>query len=105
MSQIKYTNRMDVTTMYNADTVSIRVAPDESDPLFAPYSRFSYTDETFNGNITPSTANAGAVRYANISDRGRRYFLLDFTSNFWGPIDDGVYTSVIVLADLDIIAP
>ncbi|MBN2375682.1 MAG: hypothetical protein JXD22_04735 [Sedimentisphaerales bacterium] len=105
VSQIKYTNRMDVATMYNANMVSIRVAPDESDPLFAPYSRFSYTESVFNGSITPSTVNAGAARYANISDRSRRYFLLDFTSNFWGPIDDGVNTSMIVLADLDIIAP
>ena len=103
VGQIRYVNRVYSGSLNNADAVTIRVAPDESAPAFMPYAQSSYTQQVYSGAILPSTTAAGAVRSCDISDVTRRYVLLEFDSNFYGPIctdNRSVYVQ-----DIQIVAP
>jgi hypothetical protein len=69
----------------NGATVEIKVA-DEA-PGFDPNDLSLYTTSTYNGDFSPASATAGAWQTADLDGVwARRYFLIDYTANYFGTI-------------------
>ena len=84
---IEWINRMDATTNYNVNEVSIFVAPDEFALGFDPLLKDSYTQLIYDGMFLPATIEKAVVREADVTDVQRRWFRVALKSNFWGTLD------------------
>ncbi len=80
---ILFVNRLDTAANTSPKTANIFVAPDETAGGFNPSLASSFTVPVFSGLFTPSANTAGTVQQADIVNSTKRYFLIDFTANFW----------------------
>ncbi len=80
---ILFVNRLDTAANTAPKTANIFVAPDETVGGFNPALASSFTVPVFSGVFTPSANTAGTVQGADIVNSTKRYFLIDFTANFW----------------------
>jgi len=98
---IQVVNRTDTSTNYSIALADIYVA-DETAPGFSPTNIANYTTKVFgNGSPSPATANAGAVRTADINDCQRRYFLIHVT-DVWVHDTNGLPVFPAMFSDLRI---
>lgn len=82
VNAIRHTNRTGVATNYSMRDLEIYVMPTENDSN--RYNVSAYTQQVFNGRLSPDSNAAGTVRTADITNCNRRYFLIKVKSNFWG---------------------
>lgn len=97
-------NRTNATTMLNARAANIRVAADESLLTFNPNNPADYTITVFDGEFQPAVFTIGVAREADFGTGWyRRYFLINYTSNFVGSIDGTANRDRVHLGGLEIV--
>lgn len=103
---IVHVNRTNATTMLNPLAANIWVASDESSPTFNPNNPATYDIKVFDGFITPTNFTIGVARETSFGTGvywQRRYFLINYTSNFLGSIDGTANRDRVHLGDIQIL--
>ena len=96
-------NRTDVATNYGINNIEVYVAADENSTSFNKYNQACYTQQVFSGIPTPVSNQAGTVRYADIANADKRYFLIKVISTFWGNVATDGQTQHLYSSDFDIV--
>ncbi|MCS7047907.1 MAG: PEP-CTERM sorting domain-containing protein [Verrucomicrobiae bacterium] len=106
VNTIIHVNRTNATTLLNPFAANIWVAADESSLTFNPNNPATYSIKIFDGLITPTNFNIGVARQTGFGTGvywERRYFLINYTSNFLGSIDGTANRDRVHLGDIQIL--